>query len=311
MRSTLVWLSPPLGALAFAASGPAAVVALRDFPVQFVIFCRCAIAAILLSAFLRRRVLSMWSALPRSAFLLACASGTALAFHFTLFLLGLKSTSFPVAMGLVALEPITILAAAAVFFGIRPTRGQTAGVSVALIGAAVISLVEHRPSQGPPHSTSGDLILGAAVVLYGCYYAANRALLGSINGKGDWRNDAVLATTVYAVAGVVFGRDPSCSGVPRTGRLCEGVHLARVNYAFIVTKAEKASQLRRAIQEGRRNERLLTADFPREMLTTAHDDELAEVLGRTQEDAIEYLGAVFYGPASDVNVVCKRFSLWS
>ena len=54
----------------------------------------------------------------------------------------------------------------------------------------------------------------------------------------------------------------------------------------------------------------MVADYPKEMLTTGHDDELAAKVKKIQESEIEYLGAIFYGPSSEVDKITGRFSLW-
>lgn len=86
-------------------------------------------------------------------------------------------------------------------------------------------------------------------------------------------------------------------------------HLGIAKYPLIITKV-KPSKLRRAISEARKSNAIMVADYPKEMLTTGHDDELAAEIEKVQESAIEYLGAIFYGPASEVDKVTGRFSLW-
>lgn len=86
-------------------------------------------------------------------------------------------------------------------------------------------------------------------------------------------------------------------------------HLGISKYPFIVTKV-KPGKLRKAIQEARANPSILVASFPTEMLTTGHDDELNAAIQSKKEDAMEYLGAVFYGPTDQIDTITGRFSLW-
>ena len=46
------------------------------------------------------------------------------------------------------------------------------------------------------------------------------------------------------------------------------------------------------------------------MLETGHDNELAGAIAASAEADIEYLGALFYGPAEAVNSITGKFSLW-
>lgn len=86
-------------------------------------------------------------------------------------------------------------------------------------------------------------------------------------------------------------------------------HLGISKYPFIVTKV-KPGKLRKAIQEARANSAILVADFPIEMLHTGHDDELNAAIQAKKEDAIEYIGAVFYGPSDQIDAITGRFTLW-
>lgn len=52
------------------------------------------------------------------------------------------------------------------------------------------------------------------------------------------------------------------------------------------------------------------ADYPEEMLSTGHDDELAESLASIKEDELDYLGAVLYGKAELITQLTGKFSLW-
>jgi hypothetical protein len=84
-------------------------------------------------------------------------------------------------------------------------------------------------------------------------------------------------------------------------------HLGIARYPLIVLKG-KASALAAAASTAREDHSILMVDFPREMLETAHDDELAEALGRSIE--VDYLGIILYGPSLRVSLITKKFSLW-
>lgn len=95
-------------------------------------------------------------------------------------------------------------------------------------------------------------------------------------------------------------------------RLLDGsgvAHLGIARYPLIVTKT-KLTRLSRLIREARRCSDLLMADYPEQMLSTGHDDELAESLACVKEDQLRYLGALFYGKAELVTQWTGKFSLW-
>jgi hypothetical protein len=87
-------------------------------------------------------------------------------------------------------------------------------------------------------------------------------------------------------------------------------HKGIARYGFIIKKGNPAS-IRRALEVSRQNMNITILDFPREMLDTSHDDELSDLISKKQEKDLEYLGAIFYGPSSDVNLLTKPFPLWS
>jgi len=103
--------------------------------------------------------------------------------------------------------------------------------------------------------------------------------------------------------GDLMGRDSlvDASGINHKG-------IAR--YGFIIKKGNQAS-IAEALRASRENKNILTLDFPREMLDTSHDDELSDWISKKKETEFEYLGAIFYGPSGDVNLITKNFPLWN
>lgn len=86
-------------------------------------------------------------------------------------------------------------------------------------------------------------------------------------------------------------------------------HLGISKYPFIITKV-KPGKLRKAIVEARANRNIIVADYPKEMLTTGHDDELLTEISKIHESEIEYLGAIFYGSTDEIDKITGRFTLW-
>ncbi len=86
-------------------------------------------------------------------------------------------------------------------------------------------------------------------------------------------------------------------------------HLGIARYPLIITKANE-NKIRLAIKAARDNTNILFADYPRQMLETGHDDELADSLLLVKEEDIQYLGAIFFGNSEDINLITGKFSLY-
>ncbi len=86
-------------------------------------------------------------------------------------------------------------------------------------------------------------------------------------------------------------------------------HVGISKYPFIITKV-KPGRLKRLVEDARKEDGLLLVDYPKQMLTTGHDDELAEEIAKIDGENIEYLGAVIYGAAGVVSELTGKFTLW-
>lgn len=86
-------------------------------------------------------------------------------------------------------------------------------------------------------------------------------------------------------------------------------HLGISRFPFIITKV-KMGKLKNAIEEAKKNPKLLVADYPKDMLETRTDDELVESILLKDNDNIEYMGAVIYGDTEEVNKITGKFQLW-
>ena len=87
-------------------------------------------------------------------------------------------------------------------------------------------------------------------------------------------------------------------------------HVGIAKYPVIVTKV-KPGRLRRLIEEARHHSAsILLVDYPEQMLTTGHDDELAAAVSNRREEEINYLGAMLYGDSGVVNELTGKFTLW-
>ena len=181
-----------LGGAAFATSGPLARLARPAHPVT-VAFGRVALAGLLLALFDARGLARSLPSLGARRLLAVAGAGALLALHFALFIAGLDATSLPAAVSLVSLEPLSVVLFAWALQGIAPDRLEILGVALATVGAAVVGsgagVGEHQPL--------GDALVVLAVVVYGLYIAAARALRDALPARE-------YAALVYLFAAAVL-----------------------------------------------------------------------------------------------------------
>jgi hypothetical protein len=140
------------------------------------------------------------------------------------------------------------------------------------------------------------------------YDLSERKLVGILSTKVT----PEIAVNVIGHLSVSIGAHVDAHEIMGRAELKDGsgtVHLGIARYSFIV-KTARPSKLRDAISRAKANSAIITADYPKQMLDTGHDDELASALQNTEESGLEYLGAVLFGPAKDIDEVCGRFCLW-
>jgi drug/metabolite transporter (DMT)-like permease len=166
---------------AFATSGPLTRWAGPVHPLALV-FGRVALAALVLLAFDALRLApslrgsqSLRGLAPGQRRGIA-AAGLLLVVHFGLFVGGLQHTSLPAAVSLVSLEPLAVVLTAWLLQGLRPTRLEAIGVLVSTAGALIIA----RAAGSGEHRLGGDLLVLAAVAMYGLYVAAAREYRGAL-----------------------------------------------------------------------------------------------------------------------------------
>ena len=86
-------------------------------------------------------------------------------------------------------------------------------------------------------------------------------------------------------------------------------HMGISQFPFIITKV-KSGKLKNAIDIAKQNPNLLVADYPKDMLDTRTDAELVASIESKENEKLEYLGAIIYGNAEDVDSITGRFQLW-
>jgi drug/metabolite transporter (DMT)-like permease len=194
--------------LAFAVSGPLARWARPTDPL-LIAFGRLALAALLLGAIEARALRPALAGLTSRQRLTVLGAGALLAAHFACFQIGLDRTSLPAALSLVSLEPLSVVLCAWVLLGMRPSRPEQIGVVVATAGALLVA----RGAGKGEHHLAGDLLVLAAVGLYGLYLTVARALKDALPA----RSYAVLvyagAAAILACALAVVPRDPAAAAI--------------------------------------------------------------------------------------------------
>lgn len=177
---------------AFSVASPLARWARPVHPL-FVAFGRLALAALILGAIDARALPAAVRGLSARQRGTVFAAGALLAAHFACFLWGLEHTSLPAAVSLVSMEPLGVVVCAWALLGVAPSRAEQLGVVLATAGAVVVA-------QGVgvgDHRLVGDLVVLAAVALFGLYLTVARALKDALPARS-------YAALVYASASLVL-----------------------------------------------------------------------------------------------------------
>jgi drug/metabolite transporter (DMT)-like permease len=175
-------------ALAFATASPIAK-SIEGLSFATIAAGRCGVSAVALVAVAPVATWAALRALDARRRVALVGAGLLLAAHFALFLGGLLATSLPAAAALVSLEPLSVVVAAWIAFGVRPGRREQLGIAIATVGAVVVS----RGAGQGEHRLLGDLLVLGAVVLFGAYVAFARGLREAMP-------TLPYAASVYAVA---------------------------------------------------------------------------------------------------------------
>ncbi len=177
-----------LAAIVFSTASPFGKLA-AEIPATAMAAGRCAIAAVILVAIAPRALVRSLAALSGKQRAAVVMAGVLLAAHFALFLGGLVTTSLAAAVALVALEPLAVVVAAFVAFGLRPRPREAAGLLVATAGAVIVGtgagIGEHR--------LAGDVLVLGAVAVFGVYVALARGIRDALPALP-------YAASVYGVA---------------------------------------------------------------------------------------------------------------
>ncbi len=181
-----------VASLAFATAGPLGKTS-APIPAVVVAAARTGLAAIVLFAAGRGEIVRSVARLTSRQRAGVALAGALLAAHFALFLGGLGATSLAAAVALVSLEPIAVVLASFVAFGLRPTRRELSGLALATAGAFVVASGAGRGE----HRLAGDLMVLGAVILFGAYVASARGLRDALPATP-------YAASVYALASLVL-----------------------------------------------------------------------------------------------------------
>lgn len=116
------------------------------------------------------------AAFSRRDWALALGAGVLLGLHFMTWIVSVQLTSIASASVLVTMSPIFIAVLGAVFLSERPSRRTTAGIAVAVVGAALIGLSEGNEGGVFPNPALGNALALTAAVLVSIYLLIGRAV---------------------------------------------------------------------------------------------------------------------------------------
>ena len=207
--------TPPMAALAVAiaaVSTSAVLVRWSSAPAVVLALYRVALTTLLLSPLLFTRYRGEFGAFRRRDWLVATATGAALAVHFAAYFESLAWTSVAASVTLVQSQPLFVAVGAAVVLGERIGRRRAAGIAVAVVGMVAMS--------------AGDLLAGAAVrgedPLYGNALAVLGAVMAAVYvlvGRSLRQRVAVVpyVLVVYSACAATLLAVAVAQGLPLTG----------------------------------------------------------------------------------------------
>lgn len=151
-------------------------------------------------------------------------------------------------------------------------------------------------------------ILGLSVVINAMTYDYKRKKIVALVSD-ELENWQAINTVGHLAIALGANKDNELMGRPILVDKTDVRHIGIARFGFIIKKTDKNS-LAKIIRETRKSTTIQLIDFPREMLDTRHDDELAESLAHADEESLEYLGALLYGPTQEVDQLTKSSKLW-
>jgi len=122
--------------------------------------------------------------LSRNDLFLALGAGVMLALHFWAWNASIGLTTVAASVVLVNVQPVIVAGASALWLREAPTRGQWAGILIAVAGAMVVGLGDAgrgAAAGAPPHALLGDLLALSGGVTAALYYLVGRRLRRSLD----------------------------------------------------------------------------------------------------------------------------------
>lgn len=88
-------------------------------------------------------------------------------------------------------------------------------------------------------------------------------------------------------------------------------HMGIAKFPVVALKAANQTEVRAVLEAARRTDRLLVADYPRQMLDTYSDEDLCAAMASAPESQLEYLGLAILGSAEAVRRLTGHLKLWN
>jgi len=118
-----------------------------------------------------------WKRLDARAFALAIVAGIMLALHFWSWMTSVHLTTVAASVVLVNTQPLIVAALSAFWLHEPPTARQWVGISIAVVGAAIVALPDFAAApHAHPRALLGDALALGGAVTAAAYYSIGRRL---------------------------------------------------------------------------------------------------------------------------------------
>jgi drug/metabolite transporter (DMT)-like permease len=124
-----------------------------------------------------------WKRLDREGVLVAAGAGVMLAVHFWTWNSSVGLTTVSASVVLVNMQPALVALLSAAWLRESPSRGQWAGIGVAMLGAVVVAFPDlmSTSSATSGHALAGDGLALAGAAAAACYFVAGRRLRSTLD----------------------------------------------------------------------------------------------------------------------------------
>ncbi len=137
-----------------------------------------------------------WRRISRGELALGVTGGVSLALHFWAWNASIHLTTIAASVTLVSLQPAVVATISAIALREAPTKRQTLGIAVAIVGAFIIAAPDLRGGIAPSGNRPlmGNLLALSAAITAAIYYTIGRRLRRSI---GVWAYVGIVYSAAF------------------------------------------------------------------------------------------------------------------